>query len=183
MELWEWVVIAVAVMLVLLLALSLIRIRSRRSHLKERFGPEYQRVVSNAGTGAGERQLVGTEEERDSLDIRPLPRAARDRFLDEWRQAESRFVSDPREATRTAERLVVRALEERGYPPPSDEDERLAALVAVDHPQVADRFRHGHAMLDNVDGAESTENLRKAMLDFRTVLEDVIQGDPSPSAR
>ena len=30
-------------------------------------------------------------------------------------------------------------------------------------------------MLESVDGAESTENLRKAMLDFRAVLEDVLQ--------
>ena len=29
-------------------------------------------------------------------------------------------------------------------------------------------------MLEGVDGAETTENLRKAMLDFRAVLEDVL---------
>jgi hypothetical protein len=29
-------------------------------------------------------------------------------------------------------------------------------------------------MLENVDGAASTENMRKAMLDFRAVLEDVL---------
>ena len=50
------------------------------------------------------------------------------------------------------------------------------SLVSADHPEVADRYRHGHPMLDQVDGAESTENLRKAMLDFRAVLEDVVQG-------
>ena len=42
---------------------------------------------------------------------------------------------------------------------------------------VAERFRHGHEMLEGVDGAASTENLRKAMLDFRAVLEDVLQGE------
>ena len=31
-------------------------------------------------------------------------------------------------------------------------------------------------MLENVDGEQGTENLRKAMLDFRSVLEDVVQG-------
>jgi hypothetical protein len=31
-------------------------------------------------------------------------------------------------------------------------------------------------MLENVDGDGSTENLRKAMLDFRSVLEEVLQG-------
>jgi hypothetical protein len=39
---------------------------------------------------------------------------------------------------------------------------------------VADRYRQGHALLENVDGSQSTENLRKAMLDFRSVLEDVV---------
>jgi hypothetical protein len=32
-------------------------------------------------------------------------------------------------------------------------------------------------MLESVDGAPSTENLRKAMLDFRSVLEDVLQSE------
>jgi hypothetical protein len=174
MELWEWIVVATAAAFALLLVGALLRIRSRRSHLKERFGPEYQRVVADAGTGTGERRLAKLEAERSALTIRPMPPAARDRYLEQWRHAESRFVSDPRDAARTAESLVLRALEERGYPR-DDDGARLAALVAVDHPEVADRYRHGHAMLDNVDGDESTENLRKAMLDFRSVLEEVLQ--------
>jgi hypothetical protein len=175
MNTWEWIVIAAAAVLVLLLAIAWVRIRSRRSHLKEQFGPEYQRAVADAGTGEGERRLAAIEAERSSLTIRPLPRAARDRYLEQWRQAESRFVSDPRDAARAAESVVLRALEERGYPS-DDGDDRMAALVGVDHPAVAERYRHGHAMLSNVDGDESTENLRKAMLDFRSVLEDVVQG-------
>ena len=175
MESWEWIVIGVTIVLAVALLAALVRIRTRRSHLKSRFGPEYTRAVSDTGTGVAERQLTAIEREREGLEIRPLPTVARDRYLEEWRQAEARFVSDPRDATRAAERLVVRALEERGYPG-GDDDERLAALVSVDHPDVANRYRHGHAMLDSVDGAESTENLRKAMLDFRAVLEDVLQG-------
>jgi len=114
--------------------------------------------------------LSDVEGERENLDLRDLPPATRDRYLDEWRQAGTRFVSDPRDATRAAERLVVRVLHERGYPE-SDDDGRLVSLVSADHPDIADRYRHGHAMLEGVVGAESTENLRKAMLDFRAVLE------------
>ncbi len=178
METWEWIVIGGVALVAVLLAVAWMRIRGRRSHLKERFGPaEYHRAVSDAGTGAGERHLAEIEEERDRLDVKPLPRAARDRYLEEWRHAETRFVSDPREAARTADRLVVRALEERGYP--ADDHELVAALVSVDHPDIVDRYRHGHAMLDNVDGPESTENLRKAMLDFRAVLEEILQPAPT----
>ena len=175
METWEWIVIGIAIGLALVLALAFLRIRRRRSHLKERFGPEYRRTVDDRGTGRGEKTLREIEGERETLDLTPLAPIARERYLEEWRQAEVRFVSDPRDAVRAAERLVVRLLEERGYPP-EDDNERLVALASVDHPDVADRYRRGHAMLDNVDGEASTENLRKAMLDFRSVLEDVVQG-------
>jgi hypothetical protein len=176
METWEWIVVGVAAAVALLLVLALVRIRRRRTHLRQQFGPEYERAVSDAGTHGAERRLSEIERERNDLAIRPLPPAARDRYLDEWRQVEARFVSDPRDSARAAERLVVRALEERGYPL-EDDSERLATLVSVDHPDVADRYRHGHAMLENVDGDRSTENLRRAMLDFRSVLEDVLQGE------
>jgi hypothetical protein len=181
METWEWIVLAGVAAALVLLGVALVRIRRRRSHLKSRFGPEYARVVSDRGTGQAEKQLSGIEREHDDLDIRALPTAARERYLDEWRAAETRFVSDPRDAARIAERIVQRALEERGYPPEED-GERLAALVAVEHPAVAERYRHGHSMLANVDGDESTENLRKAMLDFRSVLEDVVQGGARTAA-
>jgi hypothetical protein len=175
METWGWIVLAVAALVVIVLAALLVRIRRRRSHLKERFGPEYARVVSEAGTGDAESRLSDLEGERDDLEITRLSAAARTRYLDEWHQAEARFVTDPRDATRTADRLVTRALEERGYPADL-ESAHLADLVSVDHPTVAERYRHGCSMLDKVEGAESTENLRKAMVDFRIVLEDVLEG-------
>jgi hypothetical protein len=175
METWEWIVLAAAVVTLAILALALLRIRQRRAHLKDRFGAEYDRAVADTGTGTAERRLHDVEREREQLDIRPLPSVARERYLDEWRQTETRFVADPREAVRSAERLVERLLEERGYPESDDVEHRLA-LVAVDHPDVVDRYRHGRAMLES-DGAQRTEDLRKAMLDYRAVLEDLLQGE------
>ena len=174
MDTWEWVALGVAIAVLAILAYALVRIRQRRSHLKERFGPEYQRVVTDKGLAGGESHLDEVESEHDKLDLRDLPPATRDRYLEEWRQAETRFVSDPRDAARAAERIVVRALGERGYPD-EDDTQHLVSLISVDHPDIADRYRHGQSMLDGVDGAQSTENLRKAMLDFRAVLEDVLQ--------
>lgn len=176
METWEWIVVAAAIGAALLLALAFGRIRRRRTHLQERFGPEYGRAVVDHGVGGAESRLNEIESEHESLSLRDLPPATRDRYLDEWRQAEIRFVSDPRDATRAAERLVVRALHERGYPE-ADDDGRLVSLVSADYPDIAGRYRHGQAMLDKVDGAASTESMRKAMLDFRAVLEDVLQGE------
>ena len=174
MQWWEWIVVAAAIVVLVVLAAAFVQIRRRRSHLKDRFGTEYYRAVSSEGTAAGEKHLRTVENERDDLEIRPITRAARDRFLEEWRLVEARFVSDPHESARGAERIVARALEERGYPAPEDTEKR-AAIVAVDHADVAERYRHAYAMLSRVDGAESTESLRKAMLDFRAVLDELLE--------
>ena len=173
MATWEWIVLGACAGVLVALALAFVRIRRRRAHLKDRFGPEYDRAVSGDGMGTAEKRLSHAERDREELAIRALPNAARDRYLDEWRQAESRFVSDPRDAARAAERLVERVLEERGYPADDDHDQRLA-LVAVDHPDVVERYRHGRALVER-DGAQHTEDLRKAMVDFRSVLEDLLQ--------
>jgi hypothetical protein len=171
MEMWEWIVLGVAIGVALLLVLALMRIRWRRSHLKKRFGPEYNRAVTVEGRGAGESHLTEIESEHDELELHDLAPVTRDRYLDEWRQAELRFVSDPRDAVRAADRIVERVLHERGYP--EGNGQHLVSLVSVDHPDVAERYRHGHALIESAE-AESTENLRKAMLDFRSVLEDVL---------
>ena len=176
MATWEWIVLGVAIAVALILVLAFARIRMRRSHLKERFGPEYKRAVADEGLGGGESQLKAIEGEHEKLELHDLPPMTRERYLDEWRQAELRFVSDPRDAIRAAERIVERVLHERGYP--DGDGQHLVSLVSVDHPDVAERYRHGHALLESVE-AESTENMRKAMLDFRSVLEDVLSRQPA----
>ena len=173
METWEWIVFAVLAGAALLLLVALVSIRRRRARLEERFGPEYQRAVSSVGRTEAERRLDRLEQEHDELELRTLPPAARERYLEEWKQAESRFVSDPTDAVRAAERVVVRILEDRGYPIDRDVEDQ-AALVAADHPDVVERYRHGHAMLEQ-DGDRRTENLRRAMLDFRVVLEELLE--------
>ena len=176
METWEWVFLAAAAVAALILLAALVSIRRRRSRLETRFGPEYKRAVSSSGRGEAEHRLADAERRRDELEIRPLSPVARDRYLEEWRQAEARFVTDPRDAARAAERVVAHILEERGYPTDGDTEDQ-AALVAADYPDVVERYRHGHAMLELVNGNEGTENLRKAMIDFRAVCEELLEGE------
>jgi hypothetical protein len=179
METWAWIVIAiVAAAVILALAGLWASTRRRRAHLQERFGPEYDRAVSASGRRDGERRLAEVGREHDELEIRPLSDAARERYLEEWRGVEARFVDEPEDAARSAERIVLRALEERGYPTGRDQEDR-AAHLAVDHPDVVERYRHGSAMLGELDGPEGTENLRKAMLDFRAVFEEIVEGQRS----
>jgi hypothetical protein len=173
-ETWEWIAIAAAAaaaaLVLLALAVAATR-RRRRSHLKERFGPEYDRAVSANGKRDAERRLAEIEEEHEELEIRRLPTTTRDRFLEEWRQAEARFVSDPSDAVRAADRIVLRVLEERGYPTEGDLDQRTAH-VAADHPDAVVRYRHAHEMVGEAD--QSTESLRRAMVDLRAVFEELL---------
>lgn len=179
MENWEWITLAIVAGAVLLLVLGLVAVagkRKRRAHLEERFGPEYERAVSSSGRRDAEERLSEVEREHAELDIRPLSAAARERYLEEWRQVEARFVNDPEDATRSAERVVQRVLADRGYPTDGDPEDQ-AAHVAVDHPDVVERYRHGHAMLEAKNGDQDTENLRKAMIDFRSVFEELVTDD------
>jgi hypothetical protein len=173
-----WVLIAIAAVAVVALiivfaAVSAARKKRRQGHLQERFGPEYERTVSAEGRKEGEARLSTVEQEHDELEIRPLSSASRERYLEEWRQTEARFVNDPEDAARSADRIIVRVLEDRGYPTDSDTDHK-AAHVAVDHPDVVERYRHGHDMLAADDDDHETENLRKAMIDFRAVFDELV---------
>ena len=184
MENWEWITLALVVGAALLLVVGLVAAttkRRRRAHLQERFGPEYDRAVSSSGRRDAEERLSAVEREHADLDIRPLTAAARERYLEDWRQAEARFVDDPREAARSAERVVGRVLADRGYPTEADA-EAQAVHVAVDHPDVVERYRHGHAMLESENSDQDTENLRKAMIDFRSVFEELVTDDTRTAA-
>ena len=172
-----WIVIAVVAVLVLaaLAAWSYAKSR-RRAALRDQFGPEYDRTVSSTGSRRkAERELAEREKAHDELDIQPLTEAARERYTEDWQQAERRFVDDPELAAREADRIVRNVLEDRGYP--SDDFDARAAAISVDHPKVVTRYRHGHDMLhgNGATGAERTENLRKAMVDFRSVFFEVVE--------
>src|SRR5262245_59991178 len=79
--------------------------RTRR--LRARFGPEYDRVVLEAG---GVRQAEGVlefrEKRRDRFVIHPLSASDRAGYQTKWDEVQNRFVDDPSQAVATADRLV-----------------------------------------------------------------------------
>jgi hypothetical protein len=185
MDAVAWIVIAVVAVLVLaaLAAWSYAKSRRRRA-LREQFGPEYDRTVGSVGSRRkAEHELAEREKAHESLDIQPLSKAARERYVDDWQRAEQRFVDDPELATREADRIVCSVLDDRGYP--NDDFDTQAAAVSVDHPKAVTRYRHGHEMLhgNGAKGEERTENLRKAMVDFRAVFEQLVEPEHEPASR
>jgi hypothetical protein len=167
------VAIGVAVLLVavLLIVWAARRRRRRSERLHDRFGPEYDRTVE-AADGRRERRSAEAElservEQRDRLEIRPLSRAARERYAQDWQQAQARFVDMPAPALDEADALLEQVMSERGYPVEGFEGQ--AALISVDHPQLVQDYRDAHAIRDELrrgaaDGDADTEKMRRAML-------------------
>jgi hypothetical protein len=82
-------------------------------------------------------------------------------------------VDDPRAAVKHADTLVQDVMQRRGYPV-GDFDQNATDL-SVDHPGVVENYRFAHeiALREN-QGPGSTEDLRKAMVSYRALFEDLL---------
>ena len=80
MPVWEWIFIAAGVVVVVtavLLAASFVSRRNKTQRLKQHYGREYERLVSQAGDQkAAEKELTARERKREKLDIIPLTPSA-----------------------------------------------------------------------------------------------------------
>jgi hypothetical protein len=155
-------------------------VRKRRSRqLRERFGPEYDRVVSKEGeVSRAEGVLAMRAKRREKFELRPLTPPMRSDFSDHWSTVQAQFVDDPKGAVSGADQLVNELMKARGYPV-VDFDQR-AADISVDHPVVVENYRAAHEIaLRHSRGQASTEDLRKAMVHYRSLFEELL-GDSLP---
>jgi len=174
MQAWVWIVIAVAVVAVIALAAVVVGQQQRRAQLRQTFGPEYERTLRMRGDrGEAERELAGRFERRRGLDIRPLGAEQREVYAREWDEVQARFVDMPVDAMRDADSLLSRVMRERGYPV-SDFEQR-AADVSVDHPGVVDNYRRAQSISQrSAAGEASTEDLRQAMVHYRSLFNELL---------
>ena len=148
--------------------------RGRRQELKVRFGSEYDRTIEAAETrGEGEKQLVEREKRVELLQLKELDPRETQRFGDEWRNTQGRFVDDPGGAIHEADSLVQEVMAARGYPMTNFEQQ--AADISVDHPEVLGNYRAAHAIAEeNAVEPATTEDLRQAMIHYRALFEELL---------
>jgi hypothetical protein len=178
MDVWVWILIAVVAFVVLAgIAVFFAQRQRRRRALRARFGPEYGRRVESASSRRkAETELAGRARRRDKLDIRPLSEAARQRYAAQWDELQGRFVDRPMVAVVDADELVSQVMRERGYP--VDEFESQSELISVDHPDVVQNYRTGHAIYaKTTTGEASTEDLRRAVVSYRDLFEELLAED------
>lgn len=167
------ILVAVAVVVV-----AFVLMQKRRSdELRGKFGPEYERLVRERGDPRHAESELSTRVERvKQLHIKPLAPEQRDRFAEAWRSDQARFVDDPKGAVVEADRLVADLMQVRGYP--VGDFEQRAADVSVDHPHVVQNYRVAHDIaVREQRGEASTEDLRKAMVHYRALFEDLLESD------
>ncbi len=155
--------------------------KRRTERLRAQFGPEYARELNRT---RDRRRVEGKLDDRvkrvEHLHIQPLTPRDRARFLESWRMIQTQFVDNPGAALAEADRLVADVMTTRGYPVADPPDfEQRTADISVDHPMVVENYRTAHAIAaSHARGKASTEEMRRAMIHYRTVFEE-LTNEPS----
>jgi hypothetical protein len=155
--------------------IALQRRKAQSKRLQQRFGPEYGRVVQAVGDrDKAEAELKAREARVERFKLVPLAPAEAARFAQEWKVLQARFVDNPTGVVGEADRLVQDLMLKRGYP--MGDFEHRAADISVHHPRVVENYRLAHAIAARErSGAATTEDLRKAVVHYRALFEDLLE--------
>jgi hypothetical protein len=168
------IVVIVAILIVVAAALAMRRRKSEQ--LKRRFGPEYDRTViqQHGDSRRAEATLADRAKRMETFPIRALSAVDREAYAMEWAAVQRRFVDDPSAAVGTADRLVSRAMIDRGYP--MTDFEQRAADISVSYPAVVQNYRAAHEIVvRHEDGQATTEELRQAMVHYRSLFDELLE--------
>ncbi len=178
MEPTQWGILIGAIVVALIVGAAIgWMITQRRSgrQLRERFGPEYDHAVESTGSKRhAEAELQKREERVRQYDIQPLPSDQRAAYAESWRLVQADFVDAPVRAVAEADELVTEVMRRRGYP--MGDFERRAEDLSVDHPRVIENYRAAHVLALRSDrGQADTEDLRQAMVHYRSLFEELLE--------
>lgn len=173
-----WIIVIIVVLALVGLA-AWAGLRSKRVNgsrrLKERFGDEYDRTVAHAADrDEAERELERRVERHERMEITELPQEDRERYVSAWRDVQRRFVDEPEETLGEADRLITRAMRDRGYP--TEHFDQKVEDLSVEHADTLNAYREAHTIADRHErGGVSTDELRRAMQQYRTIFEAIVE--------
>jgi hypothetical protein len=150
----------------------------RRRRLRQRFGPEYDRLAGERDSKRkAEAELTQRERRVQDLDIQPLTDAARASYAGQWAGIQERFVDAPADAVSGSQSLVAAVMTERGYP--AAHQNQVLADLSVGHSGTLDRYRAAEEISQRAAaGTASTEDLRQAMMHYRALFGELL-GEPA----
>ena len=184
MDALGWVLLIVGILIVAAVVWWVVR-SGRTRALQRQFGPEYDRTLARSGgRGQAESDLRDRRDRVSNLDIRPLSQPDRDRFASEWTRVQADFVDEPVSAVSDADRLIQQVMSRRGYP--VEDFDRRAADMSVEHPEVVENYRSAHSIAvkeGRSEGQANTEALRKAMVYYRSLFDELLVVDDGNGRR
>ena len=167
-------VVAIAVLVLIGIAVFFSERQKKKTALRQRFGKEYDRAVQEKGSETKAQVLLDERAKRvEAFKLRDLDPSERERFAERWRAVQARFVDDPRGAVLEADDTVVALMGACGYP--MADFEQRAADLSVNHSRVVDNYRAAHDIaVRHRQTPASTEDLRQAMIYYRSLFEDLL---------
>jgi hypothetical protein len=148
--------------------------RNRSNRLRERFGPEYDRAVTETGNRhRAESELARREIHARQIRDRQLNPLDRDKYVSQWKLCQAQFVDDPSGAVDRADTLLGEIMRTRGYS--SENRQARMTDIAAAYPQHANRYREACQIVARRSEA-TTDELRTAFLHYRTLFDDLLGG-------
>jgi hypothetical protein len=169
------IILAVVAVLAIGVAAWMYIQKKKTQGLRTKFGPEYDKAIeTHRDRSHAESDLEKRAKRVAQFHIRPLSEDERARYAEDWSVEQSLFVDDPRAAVKHADTLVQDVMKHRGYP--VSDFEQNAADLSVDHPRVVENYRSAHDIaIRDGKGQSTTEDLRKAMISYRALFEDLLE--------
>jgi hypothetical protein len=179
----------IIVFIIAALAIAIMAVVGRAEYnkrkLRRSFGPEYDRVVREHGNlRAVDRELLRRKRLHDSLSLQTISAQDQEFYTTSWQHLQGGFLDDPVLALGSAEQLVAKLLDARGYPS-ADQNEQLS-LLSVKHAKMLADYREAQltsrrAQMD--PASTSTEDIRKALLHCRALFDGVLAAPGAVAAR
>jgi hypothetical protein len=141
----------------------------RQMRMRRQFGPEYERLAKELGSRKAAAELTARQRRVDELGIHPLSAEQQASYSGEWTAVQERFVDAPAAAVSSADTLIWDVMRDRGYP--ADDNGASMEALSVYHARPLDGYRKAR---DIRTESASTEELRTALIRYRTLFEDLV---------
>jgi hypothetical protein len=141
----------------------------RQMRMRRQFGPEYDRLAKELGSRKAAAELTARQRRVDALGIHPLSAEQQARYDGEWTTVQKQFVDAPAAAVSAADTLIWDVMRDRSYP--ADNKDASVEALSVYHGRALDDYRQAQ---DIRTESASTEELRTAMIRYRTLFQDLV---------
>jgi hypothetical protein len=142
---------------------------TRQMRMRRQFGPEYDRLAKELGSKKAAAELTARQRRVDALGIHPLTAEQQASYGGEWTAIQERFVDAPAAAVSAADALIWDVMRDRGYP--ADNRDASVEALSVYHARPLEGYRQAR---DIRTESASTEELRTAMIRYRTLFQDLV---------